>query len=85
LEALEVADIQKLADSALNKLHHGEATSIADAARKAVVGSGISNKSEVSKFSREVHKEIGRRGGLANAGKKRSAELAQKISEKISR
>ena len=53
-----MADIKALADSALRKLRNGDAIYRIDAARKAINGSGVFDKSDVKRLKNKVLVEM---------------------------
>jgi hypothetical protein len=57
-----VANIQELAASARQKKHSGQATTWPDAARKAVIGKGITAPNDVKRLTRQVLVELSRYG-----------------------
>lgn len=73
----------ELADSAASKLRDGEALTIPDAARKAVIGRGITARADLARRTREVLKEMQRRSAAAAKAKKLTAQIAEKIAERI--
>ncbi|MBL4644435.1 MAG: hypothetical protein JKX80_01050 [Candidatus Pacebacteria bacterium] len=59
----------------------GNATSISSAARKAVIGSGISYGPEVEGITREICSELGRRG--ASVRRKKAQNKKKRVAAKV--
>ncbi len=69
---------EELADSAIEKLHSGEATSVVDAARKARLGRGL----DVTPARvREITAELGRRSQRAVKARRAAVARAEKIGQ----
>lgn len=80
-----MADIIALAERALEIYREGDATSIPSAARKAVIGSGISYEPDVERIASQVCSELGRRAGAVSRRKaqerKKRAEAQQRYEK----
>ncbi len=76
---------KELADSAVSKLREGEAITAPDAARKAVVGRGITAKADLARRTREVLQEMQRRSSVVRKAKKSATKIAEKIAERTNR
>ncbi len=76
---------KELADSAVSKLRAGEAITAPDAARKAVIGRGITARADLARRTREVLQEMQRRSTAARKAKKAASQVADKIAERINR
>lgn len=75
----------ELADSASNKLRDGEALTAKDAARKAVIGRGITAQADLARRTREVLQEMQRRSSAARKAKQAAAKTAARITEYLNR
>ena len=75
----------ELTDSAVNKLHNGEALTAKDAARKAVVGRGITAQADLARRTREVLQEMQRRSTAAKKAKAAAEKTAAQITAYLNR
>ena len=78
-----MADITKLADSAEAKIRNGEARTRPDAARKAVRGTGIFHKPDVTRLSLAVCRELGRRGRAKQLREKDAQRRAREVHKRV--
>lgn len=75
-----VPSTDELADSAMNKLRKGEATTVPVAVRKAIRGHGITAAADLKRRTKEVLREMQRRSTTTKNAAKHRLNLSDKIS-----